>query len=80
MSHWTEEENKLIRHFEFKNFNEALDFVNKVGVLAENMQHHPDILLHGYKNVSITLTTHDAGGVTDKDHKLAELIEKLLNR
>lgn len=76
---WKEKNNVLTRSFGFTDFNEALDFVNKVGVIAENMQHHPDIYLHSYNQVQISLTTHDQGKITDKDYKVAEMIDKLLN-
>jgi len=75
---WTEENNVLSREFQFKDFNEALDFANKVGVIAENMQHHPDIFLHSYNRVRVYLTTHDQGQVTEKDHNAADMIDKLL--
>ena len=78
MSNWNTANNTLSKRFSFKNFKEALDFVNKVGVLAENMQHHPDISLHDYKYVTISSTTHDAGGITDKDKQLTEMIDRLL--
>ena len=66
------------REFEFGNFKEALAFVNKVGELAEEANHHPNILLHDYKKVLISLTTHSEGfSVTDKDRKLAEEIHRV---
>lgn len=77
MKKWNENEvGKLERLFEFKNFSEALQFVNQVGEIAESNNHHPDILLHDYKKVTITLFTHDENSVTEKDLKLAELIEE----
>jgi 4a-hydroxytetrahydrobiopterin dehydratase len=66
----------ISRKFKFKDFLSALSFVNKVGELAEGMDHHPDILLHGYKFVTLTLTTHSAGGLTRMDFDLAERIDK----
>ena len=72
---WIFAENKIGKEFEFKDFKEALLFVNKVGDHAENMNHHPDILIHSYNKVNITLSTHSEGGVTDYDFKLAEKIE-----
>lgn len=78
MNNWTEKNNKLEREFEFSNFKEALEFVNKVGELAEEANHHPDILLHDYKKVLVTLTTHSEGSVvTEKDRKLAGEIGKI---
>ena len=78
MDNWKEQNNVLVRDFKFKDFNEAIDFVNKVSVIAENMQHHPDIFIYSYNRVKISLTTHDQGKVTDKDTKVAEMIDKLL--
>jgi len=74
---WKTKNNKLTKTFEFKNFKEALNFVNKVAVLAEKSDHHPDILIHNYKFVKITLTTHSENKITPKDHALAKLIDKL---
>ena len=76
---WKEENNKLKREFEFDNFKKALSFTNKVGEIAERMQHHPDILLHDYNQVKIEVTTHDEGmKVTQKDHDFAEDVNKLI--
>lgn len=62
--------------FEFRNFENALKFVNQVGNIAEISNHHPDIYLHDYKYVSICSTTHDAWWtVTSKDRAIAKLIE-----
>jgi len=75
---WKEENNKLKKEFEFDNFKKALSFTNKVGEIAERMQHHPDILLHDYNQVKIEVTTHDEGmKVTQKDHDFAEEVNKL---
>ena len=75
---WKEESGKLTKTFLFKNFVEALAFVNKVGEIAETTQHHPNISIQNYKEVMISTTTHDAGNVvTDKDRKLAETIDAL---
>lgn len=73
----------LRRSYQFKDFAEALRFVNRVGGLAEQMDHHPDIFLHGYKNVTLTLTTHQAeasdgskvSGLTSLDFELARRID-----
>lgn len=73
---WQEENNTLVKEFAFDDFKSALHFVNQVGELAEVMNHHPDIEL-GWGRVRVTLTTHSAGRVTDKDRKLAEDIDLL---
>ena len=77
MSEWREEDAALVRDFEFANFKDALAFVNRVGEEAEDVNHHPDILVHGWNKVRLTLTTHDTGGLTDNDHKMAERIDTL---
>jgi 4a-hydroxytetrahydrobiopterin dehydratase len=77
MAKWIKEEDHLTKEFSFKNFKEAIDFVNKVAYLAEEHNHHPDILLYGYKNVRLTLSTHSEGKVTDKDYTLADLIDNV---
>lgn len=68
---WSESEGALERTFAFKNFREALDFVNRVGELAEAENHHPDIAIH-YNEVTLRWWTHTAGGITDRDRELAE--------
>lgn len=73
---WQEENNSLVREFGFKDFRAALDFVNKVGELAEKANHHPDIEL-GWGRVKVKLTTHSEGKVTDKDRNLAEEIDTI---
>lgn len=75
---WKVENNKLQKHFEFRNFVEAFRFLSGVALLAEKVQHHPEI--HNvYNKVNISLQTHDAGDtVTDKDRELAKLIDTLV--
>lgn len=77
MKSWEISENKLSKNFEVKNFMEALAFVNKIGELAEEMNHHPDILIHGYRHVRIKLFTHSSGKITNLDYELAERIDRL---
>lgn len=76
---WEFTEGKLIREVQFRNFREALGFINLVGALAERFQHHPDLYLYQYNRVRITLWTHVAGGVTRNDLLLAAHIETLLD-
>ena len=68
---WNESEGALERTFAFKDFREALDFVNSVGELAEAENHHPDIAI-SYNKVTLRWWTHTAGGITDRDRELAE--------
>lgn len=75
---WQEEQNKLYRKFEFKNFSEAFGFMTRVALAAEKIDHHPE-WKNVYNTVEIWLSTHDAGDiVTEKDHKLAQKIDGLL--
>ena len=73
---WNELKNTITKTFEFNSYLDGIDFVNEVANLAEQENHHPDIEI-GYCKVTISLTTHDAGGLTDKDYKLAKLIDDL---
>lgn len=74
---WQLEATKRIsKSFQFNNFNDALEFTNKVGNLAEAMNHHPDIFL-SYGKVSIQLQTHEAGNLIEKDFDLAEQIDQI---
>ena len=66
----------ISRKFEFADFNEAFGFMSRVALLAEKMDHHPE-WFNVYKNVEVTLSTHDAGGVTELDIKLATEMDKL---
>lgn len=68
---------EITKEFHFKDFKEAMEFVNKIAEEAERENHHPDILIK-YNKVNIALTTHDAGGLTYKDFKLARIIEQLV--
>ncbi len=74
---WNYMDNKISKEFELKDFKTALDFVNRVGAEAESMDHHPDILMHSWNKVKISVNTHSEGGVTEKDFKLAEKIEAI---
>ena len=71
------DEKKLVKKFSFEDFTAALVFVNKVAELAEDMGHHPDIHIVSYNTVILELSTHETGGISDKDYVLAEKIEAL---
>jgi 4a-hydroxytetrahydrobiopterin dehydratase len=75
---WNIENNLLTKEFEFNNFMEAVEFVNKISILAEAMEHHPDLLIHSYKKVKIMLSSHEENKVTDKDYALANRIDELI--
>lgn len=75
---WKEQNNKLVNEFKFDDFKQALAFTNKVGEIAEKHQHHPDIYIHSYNQVKISLTTHDESNqVTEKDYNLSKEIDKI---
>jgi 4a-hydroxytetrahydrobiopterin dehydratase len=67
---WSESGGSIMRTYQFKDFVESMVFVNKVAQAAEESQHHPDILVR-WNKVTLTLSTHDAGGITGKDFALA---------
>ncbi len=67
---WSLNGDALQRTFRFDDFNGSMVFVNRISDLAEEMHHHPDILIR-YTTVTLTLTTHDAGGLTDRDFVFA---------
>ncbi len=75
---WNYIKDSIQKEFKLENFVDAIKFINKISVEAERIDHHPDIYLHTYNKVQITLTTHSKCGVTDSDFKLAEVIESLL--
>jgi len=75
---WTSEEGgkALVRTFTFKDFNEAFGFLTRVALHAEKQDHHPEFT-SVWNRVDFRLTSHDAGGVTDRDLRLAEAINRL---
>lgn len=76
LSGWTIDSNTLRATRKFKDFIQAVDFVNKLVQPAESAGHHPDIEI-SYNTVKIALTTHDAGGLTQKDFELAQVISQI---
>jgi 4a-hydroxytetrahydrobiopterin dehydratase len=75
---WREQDGALVHDYAFDDFAGAMAFVNRVAAVAEEADHHPDILVHGWNKVRLTLTTHSEGGLTDKDHAMAERIDAIL--
>lgn len=74
---WNHEEDKLKKEYKFKSFPDAVSFITRIAFEAEEQVHHPEIF-NVYNKVNIALSTHDAGGkVTEKDVKLAKVIESL---
>jgi 4a-hydroxytetrahydrobiopterin dehydratase len=78
LTNWIYSNNQIEKEFSFKDFIEASSFVTSVGLEAEKMDHHPDILIHSWNKVKITVSTHSEGGVTEKDFQLAKKIEARL--
>ena len=73
---WGDSNQKLERTFKFKDFNESMEFVNKVAKIAESQNHHPDIEIK-YNKVKVSITDHEKGGVSEKCHKLVKSIDNL---
>jgi 4a-hydroxytetrahydrobiopterin dehydratase len=74
---WRREGDAIIRDLQFDDFAAAMAYVNRVAELAEEANHHPDILVHGWNKVRLTLTTHSEGGLTDNDFQMARRIDGL---
>lgn len=72
--HYNSDTKTISKEFKFKDFIEAWGFMSKVAIKAEKLNHHPD-WSNGYNKVSVSLTTHDAGGITENDVKLAEFMD-----
>ena len=68
---WSLEEGKVIRKFQFKNFREAIDFVNNVAEIAESENHHPNISIYGWNKVKLTFFTHAIRGLSENDFIMA---------
>jgi 4a-hydroxytetrahydrobiopterin dehydratase len=73
---WQIDGEAIKREWIFKDFTEAIDFINMIAVIAENHNHHPEIF-NVYNRVSLRFNTHDAGGITEKDINIAKEINKL---
>jgi 4a-hydroxytetrahydrobiopterin dehydratase len=74
---WTAEDRALVRAFRRRDWRDAIAFVNAVAEEADRRDHHPDISITGYRNVTFRLSSHDAGGVTKRDVNLARRIDEL---
>lgn len=79
LSGWRYEDNALVKNFVFKDFKETLSYMMGIGIIAEDMNHHPE-WFNVYNKLDIRLTTHDADGVTQKDIDLATKIEEILKQ
>ena len=76
-SEWRREGDEIVRDLKFADFAEAMAFANRVADAAEAANHHPDILVHGWNRVRLSLTNHAQGGLTEADFALAGQIDGL---
>jgi 4a-hydroxytetrahydrobiopterin dehydratase len=76
-SPWQRDADEIVREWRFEDFAEAMAFVNRVAEAAEGANHHPDILVHGWNKVRLSLTNHSAGGLTDADFEMAGRLDQL---
>lgn len=76
-SEWKREGEHIVRDWKFNDFKEAIAFVNRVADAAEEANHHPDIIVHGWNKVRLSVTNHAAGGLTDADFELAKTVDGL---
>jgi 4a-hydroxytetrahydrobiopterin dehydratase len=76
LSGWSYENNSISKEYKLKDFISAVEAIKRIAIFAEQMDHHPDLFLHSYNKLKITLSTHSEGGVTEKDFELAKNIEK----
>jgi 4a-hydroxytetrahydrobiopterin dehydratase len=79
-SNWRREGDALVRDIELGGFTAAMELANAVADAANAANHHPDILIHDYKHVRLTLSTHSAGGITENDFALAQAIDGLTSQ
>lgn len=76
---WTETDSKLMKTIKCQDFNHALALLNKIAVVAESMNHHPDMKIYSYRFLSIEIYTHDTNSITQKDYDLSKQIDEILN-
>jgi 4a-hydroxytetrahydrobiopterin dehydratase len=77
-SDWRLENGMIVRDLSFEDFVQAIAFMNRVAEVAENYGHHPDMLLHGWNKVKLSLTNHAAGGLTEIDFDMAARFDGLV--
>jgi len=76
-SDWRREGDEIVRDWKFGDYSEAMAFVNRVAEGAEEANHRPDILVHGWNKVRLSLTNHSAGGLTEPDFQMASKFDGL---
>ena len=77
---WTETDSKLMKTIKCQDFNHALALLNKIAVVAESMNHHPDMKIYSYRFLSIEIYTHDTNSITQKDYDLSKGIDEILSK
>jgi len=77
-SDWQREGDEIVRNIELKDFAEAMALANRIAEVAEQHNHHPDILIHGWNKVKLSLTNHSAGGLTDTDFEVAREFDAVI--
>jgi 4a-hydroxytetrahydrobiopterin dehydratase len=75
LSGWDRKGEAIAKQYTFKTFMDGIGFLNRIAAIAEQMDHHPDVTIN-YRRITFALSTHDQGGITEKDFKLAEAIER----
>jgi 4a-hydroxytetrahydrobiopterin dehydratase len=79
LSNWSVANDALVKTFSFEDFVQSMQFVNRLGIAAEAAQHHPDIDIR-YSKVTVALSTHDSGGITEKDFAIAQEADAVAER
>jgi len=74
---WSREGDKIIREIVAANFVSIIGLVNSIAIIAETLDHHPDLLIYGWNKLRITLSTHDRGGLTELDFLFAKKIDEI---
>jgi 4a-hydroxytetrahydrobiopterin dehydratase len=77
---WNREGKQIVRDIKLENFDEAVMLVDRVAEIASSVDHHPDILIHGWNMVKLTLSTHSAGGLTEIDFDMAARLDALIQQ
>ena len=76
---WSKRAQRILRTFKFEGFSESIDFVNRISRKAQKSNHHPDIDIR-FNKVTLKLTTHDVGGITEKDFSLAQQCDEVFSK
>lgn len=77
---WKESNGKLVRNVKCQDFNDAMALLNKIALIAEELNHHPDLKIHRYKYLTIEVYTQTTNSITEKDYELAKEIDLILSK